>query len=361
MSDRLEALELAVQAGAGATNAVVADDCGRPSIMVRIPAFRISEVIPGASDALHPAFIVNGVEVPEIYISKYQATVIDGRAYSLPDEVPVVDVSFDDAVQLCESKGPGWHLMTAAEWAAIALWCRRNGVMPRGNNDFGKDYRENVRSALPATWEAEGGEKQVGRGEGRVAAVRTGTGPVSWSHNGQTDGIWDLNGNVAEWLGGCRLLDGEIQVTPGNDAAAQIDLSASSPRWRAIDVEGELVDPGSDGTLKLDFRDDRITVSTEVQEHTSVTRGATFETAVADDGLEIPEILRALALFPADDGDHQLNYAYTKTRGERMCMRGSHWNRQSRCGVFALYMCPQRSDTAFMMGFRAAYVPVAGA
>lgn len=43
-------------------NTVLFDDKGLPSIMVRIPKFKISDVIPGGSTATHPAFIVNGVE-----------------------------------------------------------------------------------------------------------------------------------------------------------------------------------------------------------------------------------------------------------------------------------------------------------
>jgi hypothetical protein len=340
-----------------AANNVVLDDVrGAPSVLVRVPQFRISDVIEGGSDAIHPAFIVDGEPVPEIWISKYQNTVRDGLAYSLPDEVPTVDITFDEAREACEGKGDGWHLMTTAEWAAIALWCRKNGTMPRGNNDFGKDYREPVAQATPATFESDH-DVQVGWGEGHTATVRTGTGPLSWSHNGSVDGIWDLNGNVAEWLGGCRLLNGEINVIPDNDAAGRIDQSRDSDRWRAILGDGELADPGSEGTLKLDFRDDRITLAHEIVEPRDQTRGNTFETARTVEGIDVPEILTALALFPADPGDHSLNYAYVKTMGERMCMRGSHWNRQSRCGVFALYLVPARDLSAFMMGFRSAYIP----
>lgn len=350
--------ELALQTLAPA-NAVVTDKNGQPSILVRIPQFRICDVIEGGSEAVHPAFIVNGEVVPEIWISKFQNVVRDGLAYSLPDQAPAVGVNFDDARAACEGKGEGWHLMTAAEWAAIALWCRRNGSMPRGNNDFGKDFREGVAQASPASFESLEDQKEVGYGEGRVAAVRTGTGPVSWSHNGNVDGIWDLNGNVAEWLGGCRLMDGEINIIADNDAARPVDQSASSALWRAIDKDGALITPGSEGSLMLDFIDERVTLTQTIAEPTEQTKGFTFETARTADGLSAPELLTALALFPADAGDHSLNYAYVKTLGERICMRGSHWNRQSRCGVFALYMAPTRDMSAFMCGFRAAYIPPA--
>ena len=169
-------------------NEIILDDKGLPSVMVRIPKFKIKDVIDGGSDSTHPAFIVNGIEVPEIYISKFQNVIHNGRAYSLPGEDPKTDINFDTARQACEAKGPGWHLMTNAEWAAIALWCRKNNLMPKGNNNYGKDHTESTYVAIPTYYDS-----------GKIARVATGTGPVTWSHNGEVTGIWDLNGNVWEW------------------------------------------------------------------------------------------------------------------------------------------------------------------
>ena len=70
------------------TNDILYDDKGLPSVMVKIPKFKISQVIPGGADSVHPAFIVNGQEVDAIYISKYQNIVNNNRAYSLPCEDP---------------------------------------------------------------------------------------------------------------------------------------------------------------------------------------------------------------------------------------------------------------------------------
>ena len=352
----MSSLELAHRALAP-TNVIVKDDTGRPSVLVRIPKFRICDVLEGGSEAVHPAFIVNGEEIPEIWVSKYQNVVRDGLAYSLPDENPEADISFEQARVACEAKGDGWHLLTAAEWAAIALWCRRNGTMPYGNNDFGKDYREAVRQATPASWESLEGQSRVEPWQGNVAAVRTGTGPVSWTHNGEPSGIYDLAGNLAEWLGGCRLNDGELNIIADNDAAAHIDQGSDSRHWRAIAQSGELLEPGADGSLKLDFRDGSVVLSDRILVPSDQTVGGPFETARVDEGARVPEIVTALALFPSDDGDYSQNYAYVKTLGERICMRGSHWNRQSRVGIFSLYFAPTRNMSAFMMGFRSAYIP----
>ena len=45
---------------------------------------------------------------------------------------------------------------------------------------------------------------------GRVLRVATGSGPLSWSDTGTIDGIFDLNGNVSEWVTGIRLVYGEL-------------------------------------------------------------------------------------------------------------------------------------------------------
>lgn len=67
-------------------NVILTDDKGLPSVMVYIPKFKMSDVITGATDSTHPAFIVDGVEKDGIYISKYQNVAYNSRAYSLPGE-----------------------------------------------------------------------------------------------------------------------------------------------------------------------------------------------------------------------------------------------------------------------------------
>lgn len=82
-------------------NEVIYDKNGRPDIMV---VFTPSEL--GLPDTLR------GRKVKEYAISKYQNTLIDGVPYSLPFMKPAVNISHDEAIRLCESKGEGWHLIT---------------------------------------------------------------------------------------------------------------------------------------------------------------------------------------------------------------------------------------------------------
>lgn len=60
-------------------------------------------------------------------------------------------------------------MMSAMEWGALALWCKKNGWMPWGNNNYGKDTRETMKKGVPAKYESDG----------RTATILTGTG--RWS------------------------------------------------------------------------------------------------------------------------------------------------------------------------------------
>ena len=231
-------------------NDILLDDKGLPSVMVRIPKFKISDVITGGSDSTHPAFLVNGIEVSEIYISKYPNVAHNGRAYSLPGEDPASNMTWDTARGYCEAKGRGWHMMTKPEYSAIALWCKKNGFLPYGNNSYGKDSRETLAIAIPATFD----------GEGKTLHTLTGTGPITWSHNKAIDGIWDLNGNVSEWTGGIRMVYGEIQVQPNNNGADSSNLqTAGATTWKAIDATtGAFVDPNGSGTTPNSVKADAV-------------------------------------------------------------------------------------------------------
>ena len=85
------------------TNEVLYDDKGMPSVMVRLPKKTYKELGLGSSTAVHPAWIVNGTEVDEIFISKFQNIVKNGRAYSLPGQDPKTSTSSLSAIRVVSS------------------------------------------------------------------------------------------------------------------------------------------------------------------------------------------------------------------------------------------------------------------
>ena len=204
MRANFDSLKLAVEGMSGGKNTVLFDDMDMPSIMVRIPQMKFADLITGGTQDVHDAFICNEVTYESLYIGKYLSTVVGGRAYSLAGKDPAVNMDFDTARAYCRAKGAGWHLPTNALYAAIALWCKANKTLPHGNTNYGADH------ANPY----ERGFASCSRdSNGKVQRTATGSGPDTWYHDyNAATGIADLCGNVWEWAGGLRLVDGEIQV-----------------------------------------------------------------------------------------------------------------------------------------------------
>ncbi len=338
------------------SNSILVDDVGLPSVMVYIPKFKMSDVIDGATDSTHPAFLINGVEKSGIYISKYQNVVYNSRAYSLPGEDPRVSINADNARACCENKGEGWHMMSAMEWGAIALWCMKNGWMPYGNNNYGKDTRETMYKGIPTYYDSDG----------NIARIATGTGPVEYSHNKQLDGIYDLNGNVWEWSDGMRLVYGELQILDNNNAADSSNSKlASSAAWMAIDgATGELITPDGSGTtsngLKLDYVDSKYKwITGTISDLSEEAQGCTFINVSADTDVcdAAKEILYALALLPSDtsqDYEHDYFWAINGV-AERLPLRGGSWHHGTNAGVFSSNFDYARSTSYTSIGFRSAY------
>ena len=317
-------------------NEIILDDLGRPSVMVKIPKFTYADV--GLSGSgVHPAFKVNGQEVPYIYISKYQNIVEDGRAYSLPYKRPHHTVNFDQAKAFCEAKGAGWHLMTNAEWAAIALWCKKHDCMPYGNNNssFGDYYNTSEKGAPMPEYNEDWGMD--------IPYTATGSGPKSWFHNNDFSGIADLNGNVYEWVGGIRVKNGELQVIQDNNSAMGVDESAESTLWKAISQSGAYVAPGTSGAIKYGSA--------------GITTDGQFKSATAASGVTIPTLVKALALFPNDAADtYRDDYYYVSTSGECLFYRGGYCDAYGYAGVFCYYGSDSRSNADGHLGFRSAFV-----
>lgn len=339
-------LKLSIEALSGGKNTVLFDDLGMPSVMVPFPKLKMSDLIAGRSENIHPAFSVDGVEKSVIYVSKYQNIVLNERGYSLPMRDPRASLNFDQAVTYCRNKGKGWSLTPYSLWSAIALWCRKNGTMPRGNNNYGADHAYGHEKGVPTYYES-----------GKIARCATGSGPNTWNHNWMPDGIADLNGNVWEWCAGMRLMNGEIQIIPyANCMAADASMGASSTLWKAIAADGTLVEPGTAGTLKYNYVSGHIQLTSGDITPEDTWRGDTYQNMTLDSALTVPEIAKALLIYPDEPGgDYGGDGHYMNNSGERLPRCGGSWSSTSSAGVFGVGLDGPRSDSSAYVGFRSAY------
>lgn len=344
-------------------NEMLYDDKGMPSVMVKIPKCSWADLGIGTSTATFPAFIVNGVEKDCIYFSKYQNIVQNSRAYSLPGQDPGNNINLDTSISRCTAKGEGWHLQTKLEWMAVALWCLKNGTQPKGNNNYGRDVSETVYKAIPST---------ARDSSNRIQRVATGTGPLTWSHDGTPSGIWDMNGNISEWVGGIRTVKGELQVlskdgTFGNDAAdANNSQSATSSLWYAIDgTTGDLITPDGNGTTANSLKADWVSsawkwITGTLTNQSTTAHNCALESVTADSDVceKAQHILMALGMLPisglsagALNGDQLY---MNNGEAERSFYCGGSWASAANAGVFCANG-NSRSGSSAGLGFRSAY------
>jgi len=73
-------------------------------------------------------------------------------------------------------------------------------------------------------------------------------------------------------------------------------------------------------------------------------------------GITAPQILKELALFPADSSGYEGDYFYLNNgAAERFPLRGGGWGNGSGAGVFYSHLTDPRSGVHSGVGFRSAF------
>ncbi|MCD8398259.1 MAG: hypothetical protein LUD12_13950 [Lachnospiraceae bacterium] len=305
------------------------DDYGIPSIMHRFRKMSNAELF-GGSEKIHSAFVIDGKEYDEIFISVYENCEINGRPYSLPHQKAWVDVTNDDFAKACFNKGKGWHMITGPEWGLLANISLKNGTMPHGNTRSGCYHADN----------SEHGEIYNSH------YTLTGSGPATWTHDHTATGVHDLCGNHWEMVRGVRLKDGKLQAAKDNNAAVDVDLTVDGNGWAdVLDNEGKPVFVHVKDSGEIIFNTSRENPDNEREGYTS----ARWKNVVIDCE---SEQMKELALFAGEEGA----YLYVDaTEGEWLFYRGGSWINGTDAGVFSSHLSNARSLTSASIGGRSAF------
>jgi hypothetical protein len=360
MSLNKDALLNAVLAASGGKQVVKYNVNGDPCFFTRIPRFNLENIHSSLGTGPHPAFIVNGVIKDEILIATYPAIIDKGCAVSIPGQSPRVNINFDAAKTACEQNGPGFHLVTAWERAAIALWCFKNAHQPRGNTASGKSHE--------ATWETGTPTPD------NAAKTLGGSGPASWRHDGTMAGIADLVGNVWEWLDGLKMVDGRLYFPTDNN------FMSPEAQWPASSIYLDATAGPGDRNGSVDSGDivvsDRITKYSETPTPSGGSDPGDFDyaynstwkaTAVSSTFGNLDLVKRRAAvqlmiapklaaadespLFPDAKGAF-----YSRNYGERLPLWGGAWGDGAGAGLAALYLNYRRSYSNSGIGLRPAFI-----
>lgn len=346
-----DSLRQSVEVASGGLQTVLYTAKGQPTYMNIIQKYDMS-TIDASLSGTHPAFIVDGVEKPEIFIGTYQGGIVNGELLSLPNVEPSHSTNYDNFLTAARVCGNGHHLITNAEWSAVALQCYKNNTQPMGNSYYGRSSEDPLLI----------GRRADGLNPGNTsgsARTLTGSGPVEWRHNRKPSGIADLAGNVWEWNAGLRLVNGEIQVIADNNAALHtLDMGESSAQWKAIDgATGNLVTPDGNGTTVGTVKYANSGTADYTINGGSFGEIRNLSTTKPVTAAALAR-LKALCLYPhiEDTASYNGDYFGKNITAERAPLRGGNWNTAASAGVFALNLNNVRTNTPSNIVARPAFV-----
>lgn len=124
-------------------NVIMYDAAGNPSIFVKFPKMKSSDLDAELPDHTHPAFIVNNVEQDYILLGKYKGTEVKtveeeegqdvGTLLSLPNREPKNSLTAAEYITATRKAGSKFSCMTVADYGFLILLAKKLGWTPHGN------------------------------------------------------------------------------------------------------------------------------------------------------------------------------------------------------------------------------------
>ena len=328
----------AVERATGGRQTIIRDSAGNANAMFVLPRFSYADLgmtaDMGTGDVTAFDFGSGSIK-SEIFIGAYLAS--GSGAVSAPRQDPRTSLDHTAARNACSAKGAGWHLMTAHEWAAIALWCMANGYEPIGNTNWGRSHAK--------TWMV--GDRADNRAPGDAAGTgRTQTGSMGSeaTHTRTLGGIADLVGNVWEWQDGLLLQDGRFKISAYN-TQAEVD-------WAFADAFLDASTPTGGSAILSNAVNNRLGA---IGDNANAGNSANVEwRAMTKSGSYVSnQAMKRLLLEPA--GALPQGRIYMRNFGERLPIRGGAWSHGTIAGLAAVDLSYSRVVTSTVIGFRPAF------
>lgn len=334
----LDAERYALERATGGRQTIIRDSAGNANAMFVLPRFSYADLgmtaDMGTGDVTAFDFGSGSIK-GEIFIGAYLAS--GSGAVSAPRQDPRTSLDHTAARNACSAKGAGWHLMTAHEWAAIALWCMANGYEPIGNTNWGRSHAK--------TWMV--GDRADNRAPGDTAGTgRTQTGSMGSeaTHTRTLGGIADLVGNIWEWQDGLLLQDGRFKISAYN-TQAEVD-------WAFVDAFLDASTPTGGSAILSNAVNNRLGA---IGDNANAGNSANVEwRAMTKSGSYVSnQAMKRLLLEPA--GALPQGRIYMRNFGERLPYRGGGWISGAGAGLAALALGGSRALTSADFGFRPAF------
>lgn len=334
----LDSERYSLERATGGRQTIIRDSAGNANAMFVLPRFTYADIgmttDMGAGDITAFDFGSGSIK-GEIFIGAYLAS--GSGAVSAPRQDPRTSLDHTAARNACSAKGAGWHLMTAHEWAAIALWCMANGYEPIGNTNWGRSHAK--------TWMV--GDRADNRAPGDTAGTgRTQTGSMGSeaTHTRTLGGIADLVGNVWEWQDGLLLQDGRFKLSSHN-TQAEVD-------WAFADAFLDASTPTGGSAILSNAVNNRLGA---IGDNANAGNSANVEwRAMTKSGSYVSnQAMKRLLLEPA--GALPQGRIYMRNFGERLPYRGGSWTDGAHAGLAALSLYHSRASANANIGFRPAF------